>query len=170
MLKVRFLRVGKKNAPSFRLVLTDKDAPPRGRFLEILGFYNPYTKERAVKKERISYWISQGAQPSDTAHNFLVKAGVITGKKIAVHAKSKKEAAASIPTESVGKEKKEAAAPAAVKAYLSAKSSASAEAPKTQEAPDPDSEAKEKEEVAPIAEEPTEEEVKEEETVAKKSE
>ena len=105
MLKIRFLRVGKKNAPIFRLVVADKDAPPRGRFLEILGFYNPYTKERNVKKERIQHWLSNGAQASDTAHNFLIKTGVITGEKIAVHAVSKK-----------APEKAEAAAPTAPRA------------------------------------------------------
>lgn len=91
MLRLRFLRVGKKNAPTFRLVVAPRRSPPRGgQFKEILGFYNPRTKERGVKKDRILYWISQGAQPSDTAHNFLVKEGVIQGAKIAVHAKSKK--------------------------------------------------------------------------------
>ena len=95
MLRIRFSRVGKKNAPSFRLVLTPKQSPPKGKFLEILGFYNPRTKEKGVEKERVLHWIKQGAQPSDTAHNFLIKEGVIEGKKLSVHstAKRKKEEA-----------------------------------------------------------------------------
>ena len=85
MLRIRFLRVGKKNSPSFRLVVTPKESPPKGKFLEILGFYNPRLKEMNLKKERIEYWISQGAQPSDTIHNLLIKEGIIKGTKIPVH-------------------------------------------------------------------------------------
>ena len=91
MLRIRFTRVGKKNAASFRLVLTPKlSSTKNGKFLEILGFYNPRTKEKGVKAERIQYWISKGALPSDTAHNFLVKEGIVKGKKRAVHAVTKK--------------------------------------------------------------------------------
>ena len=107
MLRIRFSRVGKKNAPSFRLVLTPTESPPKGKFLEILGFYNPLTKEKNVMKERIAYWISQGARHSDTAHNFLIREGVIQGKKISVHAKSKKEEVVSQDKEVTKEEKKE---------------------------------------------------------------
>jgi small subunit ribosomal protein S16 len=89
MLRIRFLRVGKKNSPSFRLVLTEKTAPPKGKFLEVLGFYNPKTKDWGMKGERIAHWISCGAQPSATAHNFLVKHGALQTAKISVHSKSK---------------------------------------------------------------------------------
>lgn len=85
MLKVRFLRVGRKNDPSFRLVVTDSRRPPRSAaYLENLGFYNPGTKEVKLKAERINHWIREGAKLSDTAHNLLIKSGVITGKKIDV--------------------------------------------------------------------------------------
>lgn len=71
--------------------MTDKRKASRaGRFVEILGNYNPSTKRTSVKKERVLYWIGKGAQPSDSVHNLLVKAKVIEGKKKAVHAKSKK--------------------------------------------------------------------------------
>ena len=93
MLRIRFSRVGKKNSPSFRLVLTPQTSPPKGRFLEILGFYNPRTKEKGVQKERVLHWISQGAQPSDTAHNFLIREGVIEGKKVSVHSTAKRKKA-----------------------------------------------------------------------------
>ena len=82
MLRIRFLRIGKKNAPSFRIVLTEKTAPPQGRFLEILGFYNPRSKETNLKKERIMHWLSKGAKPSATVHNLLVRQGVIKCPKI----------------------------------------------------------------------------------------
>ena len=92
MLVIRFLRTGKKNQPFFRIVVTDKKNPPRGgRFLEILGFFNPLTKEKKLKAERIKHWLGVGAQPSESVHNLLVKEGIIKGKKIDVHKKSKKK-------------------------------------------------------------------------------
>lgn len=82
MLSIRFLRVGKKHQPFFRIVATDKKNPPRGgRFLEILGFVNPFTKEKQLKRERIEYWLKVGAKPSDTVHNLLIREGLIKGAK-----------------------------------------------------------------------------------------
>lgn len=90
MLVIRYLRVGRKNQPSFRIVVTDKRKAPRGgRFVEILGFYNPLTKKKNVKKDRVLYWISKGAQPSVSIHNLLVSEKIIEGKKIAIQAKKK---------------------------------------------------------------------------------
>ena len=111
MLRIRFLRVGKKNSPSFRLVLTPRrTAPKGGRFLEILGSFNPVKHESVFKKERIQYWISQGAQASDTVQNMLIKQGIIKGKKVAVHhkvaAKAPEEAKLAIPQEEVKVEDK----------------------------------------------------------------
>lgn len=92
MLTIRLFRIGKKNQPSFKVVITDKQNPPRGgRFVEEVGFYNPVTKEKVLKQERLKYWISQGAQPSVTVHNLLVKEGILEDKKIPKHSKSKKE-------------------------------------------------------------------------------
>lgn len=91
MLIIRLTRTGKKNASSFRIVLTEKKtASKSGKFLEVLGNYNPRLKEIAVKKERIEYWLSQGVQVSDTVHNLLVNQGIIKGPKIAKKIKSKK--------------------------------------------------------------------------------
>jgi small subunit ribosomal protein S16 len=96
MLCIRYIRTGKTNQPFFRVVVTDRRNPPRaGRFIEILGFVNPKTKERNLKADRIKYWLSVGAKASDTVHNLLIKEKVIEGKKIPVHKKSKKEPAAS---------------------------------------------------------------------------
>jgi small subunit ribosomal protein S16 len=94
MLKIRLQRIGRKNDPSFRVVLTDsKNSTKSGRFLEILGTYNPKTKEDSQQKvlngERIKYWMSKGAQCSGTMHNFLVHDKVIEGKKVNVLPKKK---------------------------------------------------------------------------------
>jgi len=94
VLRIRFQRKGKRNQPFFRIIVIERKSPPKGgRPLEILGFFNPLTKEKKLKKERINYWISKGAQLSDTIHNLLVKEQIIKAKKISVHStkKSKKE-------------------------------------------------------------------------------
>ena len=91
MLVMRLFRIGKINQPSFKIVVTEKTNPPRGgRFVEQIGFYNPVTKEKVLNKERAKYWLSKGVQPSPTVYNMLLKEGVLEGKKIAVHKKSKK--------------------------------------------------------------------------------
>jgi len=85
MLKIRLQRIGRKNDPSFRAVLTDsKNSTKSGKFLEILGTYNPKAGEKILDAERIKYWMSQGAKCSDTMHNFLVHDKVIVGKKVNV--------------------------------------------------------------------------------------
>jgi len=82
MLKIRLQRIGRKNDPAFRAVLTDsKNSTKSGRFLEIVGTYNPKAGETSFKSERIQYWLSKGAQLSDTMHNFMVSQKVIEGKK-----------------------------------------------------------------------------------------
>jgi small subunit ribosomal protein S16 len=82
MLKIRLQRVGKKNEPSFRLVLTDsQNSAKSGRFLEILGSHNFRKDGTIIKADRIKHWISKGAQVSDTAHNLLVTHKVIDSKK-----------------------------------------------------------------------------------------
>jgi small subunit ribosomal protein S16 len=91
MLKIRLSRVGKKNNAQFRITVADVRRAPSGKFIEILGHYNPHTKEKVFKKERIEYWISKGAQPSDTIHNFLVDAGIIKGEKVTSWTPKKKE-------------------------------------------------------------------------------
>lgn len=92
MLVIRFLRTGKKNQAFFRIVVTDKKNPPKaGRFLEILGFYNPLTKEKKLKVDRIQHWISVGAKLSDRVNNLLISEGIIKGKKIAVHSTAKRK-------------------------------------------------------------------------------
>jgi len=82
MLKIRLQRVGRKNAPSFRVVLAEHTSPPQGKFIEILGFYNPRNKEKKFKKERIEHWVSKGAQISPTVYNLLIDEKILTGIKL----------------------------------------------------------------------------------------
>jgi small subunit ribosomal protein S16 len=90
MLKIRFKRVGKKNQPAFKIVVVEKwRSSSSGKFIEQVGFYNPLTKEKILKKERIEYWLMHGAKPSETVHNLLVSEGILKGKKIPKH-KTKK--------------------------------------------------------------------------------
>ena len=99
MLVIRLFRVGKKNQPSFKIVVTDKRKPPRaGRYIEEVGFWNPVTKEKVLKKERILYWLSVGAKPSPTVFNLFVSEKIIEGKKIDVHKKGKEKSALAKPT------------------------------------------------------------------------
>lgn len=82
MLKIRLQRIGRKNDPSFRVLLTDsKNSTKSGKFKEILGSYNLKKGEVIFKTDRIVYWMSKGAQVSDTVHNFLISKKVIEGKK-----------------------------------------------------------------------------------------
>jgi small subunit ribosomal protein S16 len=112
MLVIRFLRSGKKNQPSFKIVVVEKTkSSTSGRFIEQVGFYNPLTKEKVLREERIKYWISVGAKPLATVHNLLVSGKIVEGKKIPKHKKAKKleekggeDKSSSSP--SVGEEKK----------------------------------------------------------------
>lgn len=82
MLKIRLQRIGRKNEPHFRAVVTDaRNAPKSGRFIEIIGTYNPKLGQVAFKKDRVDHWIKSGAQASDTVYNFLVDHKIIEGKK-----------------------------------------------------------------------------------------
>jgi len=94
MLKIRLQRIGRKNDPAFRVVLTDsKNSTKSGKFLEILGTYNPIAKDKQSRanfvNDRIKYWMSEGAKCSDTMHNFLVHSKIIEGKKVNVLPKKK---------------------------------------------------------------------------------
>ena len=82
---LRFSRGGSKKNPYFRLVATDSRSPRDSNFIEKLGTYNPLlakdnAKRFAVDAERVKYWLSTGAQPSETVARFLRSVGVITTK------------------------------------------------------------------------------------------
>ena len=70
-------RVGTKNVPVYRIVVADSRSPRDGKFIEEIGTYQPLKKgdNFTVNLERANYWVSQGAQPSDTVASFLKKAG-----------------------------------------------------------------------------------------------
>ncbi len=100
MLRIRLSRFGAKNAPTYRLIVSEHTKDTQGDALEYLGSYDPRQDPKFVqlKQERIEYWISKGAQPSATVHNLLVSEGVIKGKK--VHAfRIKKKAGQDAPAE-----------------------------------------------------------------------
>ena len=79
MVRIRFRRVGGKGQPSYRLVAADKESPRDGRFIEILGFYNPRTEPATIQLEedRIFDWMSKGAQPSESALRVMTTAGTM---------------------------------------------------------------------------------------------
>lgn len=100
MLMLRLRRVGKTKQPTYRLIVNEKAQDTHGRYLEMLGTYNPRTQPRTIKlnTERIQYWISKGAQCSATVRNMLIDEKVITGEKVraskTIPGKKKKAAAA----------------------------------------------------------------------------
>jgi small subunit ribosomal protein S16 len=85
MLKIRLARIGRKNDPTFRVVVTNsQNGPKAGKHTELLGVHNSKMKETTLNADRIKYWMSKGAQVSDTMHNLLITHKVIDGKKINV--------------------------------------------------------------------------------------
>ncbi len=73
MLMIRLARIGKKKHPFYRVVVTEKTRPRNGRFVEIVGTYDPLKKPAAIEldRDRVDYWLCKGAQPSDTVRSFL---------------------------------------------------------------------------------------------------
>lgn len=154
-LKLRMARGGRRNMPFYRIVVADSRAPRDGKFIEKLGTYNPLVSNdnpnRVVLNiERIKYWLSQGAQPSDRIAMLLGKAGVIDMPKW--NESPKKSAPKAKAVERV-KEKEEKA----LKAKEAAEAAA-AEAEAAKNAPAPEPEAAPAEE--PSAEAPAAEEAK----------
>ena len=83
MLMMRLQRVGRKNDPSYRVVVTDKRTGPKSnKHVDLLGHYIPKTGQVEINAEKAKYWLSQGVQPSVTLHNMLVSKKIIEGKKI----------------------------------------------------------------------------------------
>ena len=78
MVRLRLRRVGRKKQPSYRLVAADRESPRDGRFLEVVGFYNPRTKPSTIKlkEDRIYHWLSKGAQPSNAADRLFKQMGL----------------------------------------------------------------------------------------------
>lgn len=102
MLAIRFQRTGRKNDPSFRIVVSEKARHPQaGNPLQVVGSYNPKTKHTVIDTEKVKHWIGKGAQASGTVNNLLVSQGVIEGKKVNVRntkvVEKKEEAAEAKP-------------------------------------------------------------------------
>lgn len=91
MLAIRLSRIGKKKKPMYRLTVAEKSKDPYGRALEILGSYNPFTKELIVKKDRIEHWLGHGAQMSPTVNNLLIQKEIIKGEKVTASKPGKKK-------------------------------------------------------------------------------
>ena len=75
MVVMRLTRIGSKKRPYYRVVVIDKRRARNGRFLEVLGKYNPIAKDAPaeINAERAQYWLSKGAQPSETVRSILRK-------------------------------------------------------------------------------------------------
>ena len=144
---IRFQRIGRKNDPAFRIAVLDKASGPKaGKYVDLVGTYNPKTKAVTLKPEAIKSWMSKGAQVSPSLHNLLVKEGVVEGAKTArvvsqanlgknIAKKAAEDAAAAT------KAAEEAVkAEAAAKAAAEAAKEAQASAPEVETAPEAPSE------------------------------
>lgn len=146
-LKIRMARGGRRNLPFYRIVVTDSRSPRDGNFIEKVGTYNPLLSndnaERVVlNKERIQYWLSQGAEPSERVNIFLAKAGLTEAvkwnespKKSAPKAKALERVREKEEKIQKAKEAAEAAAAEAAKPKEEPAAEAPAEAPAEGEAP-----------------------------------
>jgi small subunit ribosomal protein S16 len=121
MLMIRFQRIGRVNDPAFRIVVTEKTSGPKaGRYVELVGTYNPKTKAFQADAESIKAWMNKGAQVSPSLKNLLISKGVLEGKKVNVLPKKApikkegEEVAAATPVAQAAPEApvEEAAAPA----------------------------------------------------------
>lgn len=79
MVRIRLRRIGLKGQPTYRIVAAEKESPRDGRFLEILGFYNPRTEPATihVKEDRVFHWMKNGAQPSDSVEQVFKVSGTL---------------------------------------------------------------------------------------------
>lgn len=144
MLMIRFQRIGRKNDPAFRIAVLEKTSGPKtGKYVDLVGTYNPKTKAVTLKPDAIKDWIAKGAQVSDTVHNLLVSQGVIEGTKINV-----------LPKKTAPKKEE----PVAEAAPAPVAEEAAASAPTEEEVAADAAEAPVVEEEAPLAETPAEEE------------
>ena len=80
--KIRLMRVGKKKQPTYRVVVADGRSPRDGRFIEIIGQYQPRGGENAInlKTDRVEHWLNVGALPTDTVRSLLRRAGILKAR------------------------------------------------------------------------------------------
>ncbi len=79
MVRIHLRRIGLRNQPSYRIVATEKESPRDGRFLEILGFYNPRTEPFTIEvsEDRVYHWLGNGAQPSESVQQLFTTVGLM---------------------------------------------------------------------------------------------
>ena len=79
--RIRLTRKGAKKRPFYRIVVANSEAPRDGKFLEIIGTYNPLTDpaEIQIDPERLRVWLDRGAQPTDTVRSLIKQKGLLTG-------------------------------------------------------------------------------------------
>jgi small subunit ribosomal protein S16 len=98
--KIRLRREGRKKTPMYRIVVADSRAPRDGRFIEILGQYQPRAGENAInlKGDRVNHWLNVGAQPTDTVRSLLRRAGILKARHEARLAAKLSAAAVALPS------------------------------------------------------------------------
>lgn len=81
--KIRLTRLGDKKSPFYRVIVADSRSPRDGKFIEVIGTYNPLTNPAEIKidNEKAQKWLANGATPTETAKALLVKSGAIVAKK-----------------------------------------------------------------------------------------
>ena len=162
MLKIRMSRGGAKKRPFYKIVIADSRRPRDGKFIEKVGFFNPLLpkdkKERLnLDTDRIKYWLSQGAQPSDRVARFLGQENIIpmpAQKNNPIKAKPKKKAQEKLKAAEEAKKAAEAAAAAPAAESPAAEETPAVEAAPAEQAPAAESAPAEQ---APAAEEAPEE-------------
>ena len=100
MLSIRLVRTGKTHAPHYRIAVQERRSRLQGKCVEVIGHYHPADKAKTIVlvADRARYWLGQGAQPSETVTNILVKEGVFSkDKKISLHFESKKAPVVATP-------------------------------------------------------------------------
>ncbi|NCW79404.1 MAG: 30S ribosomal protein S16 [Pelagibacteraceae bacterium] len=143
MLKIRMSRGGAKKRPFYKIVIADSRRPRDGKFIEKVGFFNPLLpkdkKERLnLDTDRIKYWLSQGAQPSDRVARFLGQENIIpmpAQKNNPIKAKPKKKAQEKLKAAEEAKKAAEAAAAAPAAESPAAEETPAVEAAPAEQAP-----------------------------------
>ena len=132
---IRFQRIGRKNDAAFRMAVLPKASGPKaGKYVDLVGTYNPKTKAMTVDGAKIKDWMSKGAQVSPSLHNLLVKNGVVEGIKNA-SVVSKKNLEKNVKARAEA-EAKELSAKEAADAKAAEAAKAAAEAPAEEAAPE----------------------------------
>lgn len=91
MLVMRLSRVGRHNHAQYHIVVQEKTKAPTGKHIAVVGSHDPHSKQTVLKEDLIKTFLANGAQPSDTVYNLLVKNGLIEGAKRTVKVPAKKE-------------------------------------------------------------------------------